>query len=218
VPKSPKLGKRAFPVNCPQQPRDVDRRCRIVADLVRRGYMPGQLQRTDLHHRLGGRMPKQKKRRDRGERTSQLIRPMNWAASESGVGRQCEPMHWLSPSQVDMTKIVCTAIRESARRRPLWNDGTNESLSVAPNAGGRIPRCHRVATKAAAFKTNGDVICVLFHPNLTPFGDRELGCPFDLHFYQASVAPRALVQLLTASATNSTSEGSGSLGERQVLS
>jgi dienelactone hydrolase len=188
----PKLGKGPFPVIVHNSPGTFEVDDAIVADLVRRGYMLVSYQRTDLHPDWG-KNAEAKKRRDRGD-ARRAYPDHDWGCLRVWAWGGSVTINWLSTlPEVDMTKIVCTGHSRGGQTAALMGMMDERVAVVAPNSGGSITTgCHRVGNKSRSIKDKMvSVNAYWFHPNLTPFGDRETRLPFDLHFIKASVAPRA---------------------------
>jgi dienelactone hydrolase len=188
----PKMRKGPFPVIVHNSPGTFEVDDAIVADLVRRGYMLVSYQRTDLHPDWG-KDPKAKKRRDRGD-ARRAYPKHDWGCLRVWAWGGSVAINWLSTlPEVDTTKIVCTGHSRGGQTAALMGMMDERVAVVAPNSGGSITTgCHRVGNKTRRIKdkmASGNAYW--FHPNLTPFGDRETQLPFDLHFIKAAVAPRA---------------------------
>jgi dienelactone hydrolase len=192
MPKLSKLRKGPFPVIVHNSHGTFEVEDTIVADLVRRGYMLVSYQRTDLHPDWG-KDPEAKEQRDRGD-ARRAYPDHDWGCLRVWAWGGSVTMSWLSTlPEVDITKIVCTGHSRGGQTAALMGMLDERVAVVAPNAGGSITTgCHRVGNKTRRIKdkmASGNAYW--FHPNLTPFGDRETKLPFDLHFIKASVAPRA---------------------------
>ena len=188
----PKSGTGPFPVIVHNSPGTFEVEDTIVADLVRRGYMLVSYQRTDLHPDWG-KNPEAKKRRDCGD-ARRAYPKFDWGCLRVWAWGGSVTINWLSTlPEADLTKIVCTGHSRGGQTAALMGMIDERVAVVAPNAGGSITTgCHRVGNKTRSIKdkmASGNAYW--FHPNLTPFGDRETKLPFDLHFIKAAVAPRA---------------------------
>jgi len=188
----PKLSNGPFPVIVHNSPGTFEVDDTIVADLVRRGYMLVSYQRTDLHPDWG-KDPEAKKLRDRGD-ARRAYPDHDWGCLRVWAWGGSATINWLSTlPEVDMTKIVCTGHSRGGQTAALMGMMDERIAVVAPNSGGSITTgCHRVGNRTRRIKDKmASVNAYWYHPNLTPFGDRETKLPFDLHFIKAAVAPRA---------------------------